>query len=39
MNFMFMPELRWEYGYPFVIGISAVVLLLCILFFRHKRYW
>jgi len=26
MNFKFMPELDWQYGYPFVI---SVILILC----------
>ena len=25
MNFQHMPELRWEYGYPLVLGIVAVI--------------
>jgi magnesium transporter len=25
MNFEHMPELRWEYGYPLVVGLMAVI--------------
>src|SRR5215213_7426679 len=25
MNFDFMPELRWQYGYPFVLGLMLVL--------------
>jgi magnesium transporter len=35
MNFETMPELRWTYGYPMVLGI---ILAVCIsLFVRFKR--
>jgi magnesium transporter len=35
MNFKFMPELDWEYGYPFALGVIA---LLCgFLYWRFKR--
>jgi magnesium transporter len=35
MNFEFMPELRWRYGYPFVL---AVTVSLCgFLYYRFKR--
>jgi magnesium transporter len=35
MNFDFMPELRWEYGYPAVIGTIAAICTL--LFVRFRR--
>ncbi|SFK84706.1 magnesium/cobalt transporter CorA [Geodermatophilus ruber] len=31
MNFRFMPELDWRYGYPLVLGLIAVV---CLLLYR-----
>ena len=39
MNFMNMPELHWEYGYPAVIALSALVVGGCILYFRKKHLW
>ena len=39
MNFMNMPELHWEYGYPAVIALSALVVGGCILYFRKKHIW
>ena len=27
MNFDFMPELRWRYGYPLIVGVIAVICL------------
>lgn len=35
MNFENMPFLKD--GYPFVVGLSVVILILCILFFKRKR--
>lgn len=35
MNFQFMPELRWEYGYFVVVGVMATICLS--LYFRFKR--
>ena len=35
MNFKFMPELEWEYGYYAIVGAMAVV---CVgLYFRFKK--
>jgi magnesium transporter len=35
MNFEFMPELQWRWGYPMVMGVTAV---LCgVLYYRFKR--
>lgn len=35
MNFEGMPELK--HGYPFIIGLSASVLIACIVFFKKKK--
>lgn len=39
MNFAGMPELTWKYGYPVVIGASAVIVLLCLWIMKKKRFW
>lgn len=39
MNFSNMPELTWKYGYPFVIGISFVIVLLCVWYCKKKHYF
>jgi len=39
MNFKFMPELEWEYGYLFSWGILLVVALIAIFFLKKKRWF
>jgi magnesium transporter len=38
MNFSHMPELQWEYGYPFALGLMAVVTVVILFFFRRRRW-
>ena len=38
MNFKYMPELEWQYGYPVFIITSIVVILLLYQYFK-KRGW
>lgn len=38
MNFQGMPELRWQFGYPFVALLCVAVLFICIYIFRKHRW-
>lgn len=38
MNFSNMPELRWNFGYPFVILLSIVVVIINIFYFKRKKF-
>jgi magnesium transporter len=38
MNFKFMPELEWHYGYPMAIGLMVLSAVLPFLYFRHKGW-
>lgn len=38
MNFP-MPEYRWAYGYPVVVGVSAVVALLSVIYFKKHKWF
>jgi magnesium transporter len=38
MNFRYMPELQWEYGYVTVWGIMVAMVVVMLVFFR-KRQW
>ncbi|HCL03777.1 MAG TPA: magnesium transporter [Lachnoclostridium phytofermentans] len=37
MNFEFMPEITWRYGYLGVVFLSIVVVILCIIWFKKKK--
>ena len=39
MNFSNMPELKWRYGYPAIIGISILVVLACLWIMKKKNFW
>lgn len=38
MNFNYMPEIRWRYGYIYVICLSLLVIGLLVLWFKKKRW-
>lgn len=38
MNFRYMPEYEWAYGYSSVIGISLVVVVVCLIYFKRHNY-
>ncbi len=39
MNFVYMPELKWQLGYPFVIILCVLVAAICMSIFKKKNYW
>ena len=38
MNFVWMPELKWRYGYLWVIGLCISVVVICLFFFKRKKF-
>ena len=38
MNFKIMPELEWEYGYPFSIAVMVVFSAAVLFYFRRKNW-
>lgn len=38
MNFKFMPELSWHFGYPMVLGIIILIAVLMLIYFKRKRW-
>ncbi len=38
MNFEIMPELKWEYGYPLIVIIMIVSIILPVIFFKKKGW-
>lgn len=39
MNFVGMPELGWKYGYPAVIVVSILVVLISLWTMKKKKFW
>lgn len=39
MNFVNMPELTWKYGYPTVIGVSVLIVSVCLWIMKRKKFW
>ena len=38
MNFRYMPELEWRYGYLAVFVLSAAVIICCLILFKRKKW-
>ena len=38
MNFRYMPELEWRYGYLAVILVSIAVVIFCLILFKKKKW-
>ena len=38
MNFKFMPELEWHWGYPLALGMMLLLMVIMLLWFRRKRF-
>ena len=38
MNFEHMPELKWEWGYPFVLGLMLAIAIAMLGFFKGKKW-
>ncbi|MFC1527776.1 magnesium/cobalt transporter CorA [Candidatus Neomarinimicrobiota bacterium] len=38
MNFKFMPELDWYWGYPAILGIMAIIIISMIYYFKKKNW-
>jgi len=38
MNFKYMPELEYRYGYFIVWGVMIVIVLLLIFYFKRKKW-
>ncbi len=39
MNFDYMPELRWKYGYFFIWGVMILVVLFMLNYFKRKKWF
>ena len=39
MNFQYMPELTWKYGYFFILTLMVSIILGTAYFFKKKKWW
>lgn len=39
MNFDYMPELKWRYGYPIVMGLMALISIGLYFYFKRRDYF
>ncbi|MEN6319095.1 MAG: magnesium/cobalt transporter CorA [Syntrophaceae bacterium] len=39
MNFKYMPELEWHWGYFLILGFMMVVAVTMLTYFRRKKWW
>jgi len=39
MNFVHIPELRWQFGYPFSIVLMVVFTVAMVFYFKTKGWW
>ena len=39
MNFEYMPELKWHYGYYITLGLMASLVILMIFYFKKKKWF
>lgn len=37
MNFDYMPELKWRYGYPIILGLMTLVVIAMLAYFKRRR--
>lgn len=38
MNFQYMPELKWIWGYPVVLSVMLIIVIAMLVFFRRKKW-
>ena len=39
MNFAYMPELKWRYGYPVVILVALIIAVVEFIYFKRKKFF
>jgi len=38
MNFKYMPELEWRWGYPLILMVMAFIGISMLVYFRRKKW-
>jgi magnesium transporter len=39
MNFSHMPELNWDFGYFYALGLMGVMVLIMLIIFKIKKWF
>jgi magnesium transporter len=39
MNFRYMPELQWKYGYPTALGAMITIVIIMVIFMKRKKWF
>ena len=39
MNFEYMPELKWHYGYLILLGLMAAITVSIVIYFKNKKWF
>jgi magnesium transporter len=39
MNFKFMPEIEWKYGYPVILAVMLFIGLTMVIYFKRKKWF
>jgi len=39
MNFSYMPELNWDFGYFYALGIMATMVVIMLIIFKIKKWF
>ena len=39
MNFEFMPELKWRYGYAWALGLMGLTAATLVAYFKKRGWW
>jgi len=34
-----LPEFSWKYGYPFIVSLSIIIVIVCIIIFKRKKWF
>lgn len=38
MNFQYMPELKWVWGYPLILSVMLIIGIVMVIFFKRKKW-
>ncbi|HBY56444.1 MAG TPA: magnesium and cobalt transport protein CorA [Candidatus Atribacteria bacterium] len=38
MNFQFMPEIKWPWGYPLILSVMLIIGIIMVVFFKRKKW-